>query len=808
MIKKFNTIKSLAIFKNFSWDANMKLKDDKIEEFNKINIFYGRNYSGKTTLSRIIRTLETGIIPLNYTNSQFSLLWKDGTESTNTNLQGHKKTIRVFNKDFVRENLNFLIDSSNSQGQIKPFAITIIGDENVRIEDEIRIIKTELGNLDDGNETGLYAELKMKQLEERKAVENYQSALDKLQKQKHDVALDKNNGIKYNSEKYGYVTNYTIPKLDEEILLVLKPDYIPINDTKEQELLHSINQNSNPDIPPLVFFPLEFQSLSTETKEAVERKIGDFEDIKELSRSYALNEWVKKGCEFHKNKREQCAFCGNTISSDRWNILEKHFNEETKQLEEKIKELKDKIGIYKQKILNGFNVSENSFYDKFQEDVKNLIFEYKIASEQHCRQLDTLIQQLEKRNEAITLNFAFAVPENVISDIETIFSKYETIRKKSNAYTDELSNVKKRSKETLRLHRVRTFVDDIRYCEENERIIKLDTDMKEAKISTQKIQSNINEKLQRIEALKRKLNDEEKGALKVNEYLNNFFGHQFLTLKAITDENSGTKQIYFEIMRGEEKAFNLSEGECSLIAFCYFIAKLDDVITKDEYPIIWIDDPISSLDGNHIFFVYSLLRAEIVDKNKDKNKFEQLFVSTHNLEFLKYLKQLTKSEKTKKYFLVERICDNATIKIMPEYLKEYITEFNYLFHQIYKCANATINIPNNEDYVVFYNFGNNLRKFLEIYTYYKYPDGKDSFNDKIHNLFGDKIKAFLIDRICNECSHLSGILERGAMPVEIPEMKSVAQEILKVLENADPKQYKSFMKSIGENYQKDNYAQN
>ena len=85
-----------------------------------------------------------------------------------------------------------------------------------------------------------------------------------------------------------------------------------------------------------------------------------------------------------------------------------------------------------------------------------------------------------------------------------------------------------------------------------------------------------------------------------------------------------------------KKAYHLSEGECSLLAFCYFLAKLDDIDTKDTKPIIWIDDPVSSLDGNHIFFLFSLLNAEIVSSGR----FEQLFVSTHSLEFLKYLKKL------------------------------------------------------------------------------------------------------------------------------------------------------------------------
>ncbi len=142
----------------------------------------------------------------------------------------------------------------------------------------------------------------------------------------------------------------------------------------------------------------------------------------------------------------------------------------------------------------------------------------------------------------------------------------------------------------------------------------------------------LSQKRKELEATKRQLNDEEEGARRVNQYLNDYFGHRFITLvaEAVDDDE---KRIRFKIMRGDKPAYNLSEGECSLIAFCYFVAKLEDVETSGAKPVIWIDDPISSLDSNHIFFIYSLLSSQITEKDNC----EQLFVATHNLDFLKYL---------------------------------------------------------------------------------------------------------------------------------------------------------------------------
>ncbi|MBF4222907.1 hypothetical protein EAY74_21915, partial [Vibrio anguillarum] len=147
-----------------------------------------------------------------------------------------------------------------------------------------------------------------------------------------------------------------------------------------------------------------------------------------------------------------------------------------------------------------------------------------------------------------------------------------------------------------------------------------------------------------------------------------------------------------------------------------------------------------------------------------KGKFAQLFVSTHNLDFLKYLKRLKDNYLTaegdkvkcqKAYFVVVRQDKKSTLQVMPSYLKEYVTEFNYLFHQIHKCA--SLDTIDDTNYVTFYNFANNARKFFEIYLYYRYPD-QGMTPETLSAFFGeDSIPAVLTDRINNEYSHLSGV---------------------------------------------------
>ncbi len=117
------------------------------ETFRRLNIIYGRNYSGKTTLSRIFKCIEDTSLHKNYPDCGFSITLSDRTVLTNLKMQSSYK-IRVYNSDFVKENLDWL---HNDDGTIKPF--TILGAKNVELDKQIKEIELKLGNIDE--KTGL-----------------------------------------------------------------------------------------------------------------------------------------------------------------------------------------------------------------------------------------------------------------------------------------------------------------------------------------------------------------------------------------------------------------------------------------------------------------------------------------------------------------------------------------------------------------------------------------------------------------------------------------------------------------------------
>ncbi len=151
-IKKIDSIKGVAVYDDFQWSSSVRDTGNNIAEFKSLNILYGRNYSGKTTLSRIIRALETGCISEKYSSPEFRVSFDGGSTATQNSLSNHGQVVRVFNEDFVRDNLRFIVDDEQT---INSFAI--LGEDNTKLEEEIEKHETELGN--EENKSGLLGEL-------------------------------------------------------------------------------------------------------------------------------------------------------------------------------------------------------------------------------------------------------------------------------------------------------------------------------------------------------------------------------------------------------------------------------------------------------------------------------------------------------------------------------------------------------------------------------------------------------------------------------------------------------------------------
>lgn len=784
MIKKID-IETFGLYDNYKWDTEI----GKNETFRRVNIIYGRNYSGKTTLSRILKSVEDKQINPKYSNGKFQISFDNNhiinESNLETELQDYK--IRVYNSDFVKENLSWL---HNDDGTINPF--TILGAKNVELDKKIKEIEQKLGSIE--SEKGLLYNHSIVEKEFIEAKKAYEKSVNDLD----DKLRDKAKEIKNNTALYSLPT-YQINTIKTDIPKAIKQRQLTVEQIINNQKL--LKEDQKPEILRLKEAKPGFETYYTQTQELLQKKIKPSQPITDLVNDSLLQEWVRQGIDKHKDKRETCGFCGNTINKDLWEKLDTHFSKESEELRREINSKIDNLEQAKNNLDSFINLTKEQFYSNLHSDFDAVLKKWSATINTYSSSIESLTKALKEREKDIfkerELEKIADVSETVLETIKEFNQLIDLHNKKS----ETLEIDQKNARQELRLFEIASFIDKINYEVTLETIQKLDGVQKAKKGELDKLTSQINDFDEEKRALEAQSKDESKGAELVNQHLTHFFGHN--ELKLIAEGNA--PNILFKIVRNDEFASNLSEGECSLISFCYFIAKMEDEL-KDELNssklIIYIDDPISSLDSNHIFFMFSLIES-VIAKPK---KYCQLFISTHNLDFLKYLKQLTfpkykevaeakKEKQDKKHFLVERNGKTKTrLKLAPKYLREYITEFNYLFYQIYSCSKS------DAETIVHhyqYNFGNNMRKFLEAYLFYKYPTGKLSFEQRVKKFFADDDVSYnLVSRIINEYSHLGEHFDRGLEPIDVEAMRKISEAVMNKIETIDKPQFEALLESV------------
>lgn len=799
-------IKNFGSYKNFDG-----LKEEI--HFKKTNLIYGSNYSGKTTLSRIFKSLMSRKLPDKFFDPSFELIFQSEI-ITQINVPDHQKNILVFNKDYIKENLSFLIDNNLDSGSIESFSAMIIGFDAISLEREIKSCNESLvmlNGLIDNN-----ANLR----------DSLIAIIDEQNTLKTNMEKEVKNNNKYKAKEFAdeFITEqrvYREDHLKSDIDKILNSNlsfddkmHLKIKRKISDDHLNNLLKDSKVSVKAKINFNYDYNSLVNKTLECINSINTAISEVIQKNNNQCVldsdtREWVKKGFFIHKNLPNRvCLFCDKSFDDKFLTTIENKLNHESLKkiafMDDLLKNLNNKISLF---YTFNENLPESDIYI-YQVNLESYILLTNKINDEIIKINSFLHNQvknkLETKKEAIDIidnleNFSnhFDVFLELCVALEKLFAE-------NNEFTDNIENEQKKLKKIILEDKIISFINESNYLNKLNDIslIKnklIELGIQEVNISEQIVQYEYNkDSLNKIiDDLNKKRSNEKAASQLINKYLNGFFGHQSLSIKPFEFEKDNVISIKFKVVRGEEDAYHLSEGECMLIAFCYFISQVDDIISQGkiyEY-IVFIDDPISSLDSNNVFYIYSLINVILCHQKK----YKQLFISTHNLEFFKFLRKLQSNNKKNEdpfgFYFIEKIDNVSSILKMPNYLVKYNTEFNYLFSQIYKCAfaNESEFSPDN-----IYNFSNNMRKFMETYIYFKHPyeHNKSDFRKHFYDPDNNYNYYPLVDRIMNENSHTEEIFDRTMLPVSGVELKTAAQFILKRMEAVDEYQYKVLIKSV------------
>lgn len=292
-------------FDGFVWRTSIRdTPGNNVQSFKKLNIIYGRNYSGKTTLSRVFRSLEKGEIPWRYEGPSFMLRGDQGDVS-HQQLAGHAYDIRVYNRDFVAENLSFLTDQRG--GNIQTFAI--VGSENNALAERISALLVSLGSVEEKRGSRYEAEqASEKHIKASKRARDASEALDELLRRQANDVIKKDRA-------FGHA-GYNIDSIKGDISFVTDNKFEVLTEADRATHVALLKEDALPEIRATASFRSKLDALFDEAAPLIGTAIEPTRALQDLLDDAALESWARDGIGHHKGKREDCAFCRQKLPAN------------------------------------------------------------------------------------------------------------------------------------------------------------------------------------------------------------------------------------------------------------------------------------------------------------------------------------------------------------------------------------------------------------------------------------------------------------------------------------------------------------
>ncbi len=252
----------------------------------KINFIFGKNGTGKTTITNEIESQLSG----NY-------------------------EVCIF-KDF---------DGVAENDRLNAIAL---GTENVAIQVDINAIDAEISEITKHTEKPV-----------NKNEDNYFTRAEKAKKAYCDQERKINNFYTSAARDIKSISNPQIVEYTFDTRGFQK-DIVKaceLSDDVISTYKNIIKSDRKPDVNPVVFPEFDLSTYISLVNEILQSSVSQTQDIPGLQGNAKKQDFARQGMAIHEHKTgEECAFCGNVISEERWRLLGNYFNDKVKELEQGI----------------------------------------------------------------------------------------------------------------------------------------------------------------------------------------------------------------------------------------------------------------------------------------------------------------------------------------------------------------------------------------------------------------------------------------------------------------------------------------
>ena len=735
MIKRLRHVKGFGVFTDFAPDA------ETLPDFEKRNLIYGWNYSGKTTFSRVFRSFETGVMPTGLSEGSFALELSDGCVFSERDLEALPIPIRVFNSDFVRENLSW-----EDAGDAEP--ILILGEESISLQRELEAYERQLAR-----RSKYQSLLEERNTKQEKAIEEAGTSVARtVREQCGRTPFDRRHLQAVVDGLRGDLSKYL---LDETAYQA------------ETRLRTAEERDKVAKVAPMEEPATLVRSVENELRATAEQRT-----IERLKANPDAARWVQKGIELHDPDGE-CWFCERPLPQGWLDTLGGHYSEAYRELQERVQILREQVECWRTRSEVPL---KSVLYQDLRETYVAAIAEYDAALEVQKALCDDVEATLRAKAEDVTKELE---PPKSLHDLDSsaINSALEAVNAVLVAHNERSENVtatRAAAESRMVEHHAARYVEDNGIGERELAILDLE---RRAEKNTRTI-----EKLKAAVArLRSQLSEEERGAEEVNKYLTTFFGVDAIQVHWEVDGK------YRLVRRGGGEARSLSEGEKTGVAFSYFLASLGDRRLGATRPVVYIDDPISSLDSNHLYNAFAVIKATLEDH-------PQIFLSTHDYGFFRLLardsffKEGASGKRRGAWYLVRRVAEGKSeLFDLPQSLRGFQSEYHHLFGV---CHAFHTDPESNESLAVL--LPNILRRTLEIFTHFKMPARGSDLRMRLEKLTDDNRRVQLVYKFVNHGSH-SDAIDFVAEPPQLEECSTVLAEAMELMRTIDEAHFQAMV---------------
>lgn len=772
-LERFRKIRGHRIFRDFSWPATL-------EEFGRFNLIYGWNGTGKTTLSGLLTSLQTGT-PVLEGEVDFVL---DGITVAGKDLtQGGLPQVRVFNRDTVARSV--FESSGGALGQLPP--VYVFGEESAEKQRQLDALKANLPTLNDAVRVAAAQEAKAK-----KDLDDY--ATTTARSIKNLLVAPGGSFNNYNAGDFrtsmSRFNASPAPELSQE-------DRQALLDLKDAQALPSVQL-------AVVAFP-DLPKLQQEVQDTLRASVVSAV-IDELTANPTVAAWVQSGLSLHieGGDKAACKFCNQPLPATRLRQLEAHFNDQFRQINQNLAALAGRIESAANAIEAVTLPSNKDLYPELRREYDEACSGFKLHLNNVRSGLLALARAAKVKQEHVfeslelrsLLSGGSGLPDDEMSILAKLLEalaaglptlgefmgrhaleRVNGLLAKHNSKTASFAEQVTSARQRLHFHELSVALPG--WSEKQTQLEAAVTAHTTAKESWGNARRD-------MLALEKDIRDHRQPADELNRELVSYLGHDEIQVAV---EDTG-----YRLTRRDGAATNLSEGERTAIAFLYFLKSLQDRSFDLEQGIVVVDDPISSLDTNAIYNAFGFMKRRLCDAG-------QLFVLTHNYTFLRQVKNWYghlnrgRGPKQARFFMLRASYKDghrsSALESLDPFLRDYESEYHFLFKRV---VEASV-LPGGAPLQSYYELPNLARRLLEAFLVFKVPDQK-TLHARLEAVDFDGPKKTRIQRFLDAHSHAEQIGEGHDDASALGEAPEVLQDVLALIKECDELHFARMKRAI------------